>query len=296
MSKTQFLRDIEVIEFGSWVANRLDCEGSLPHEYNDRKHKVNWRCDSLYSAFEAYFWPFSCKSLNLRGKTFSESKRVLDELQGRLRNAVAVDASVTAASACIEILEWGGVTGGNARWISENAHRIGRILSDDSKLLTQPEPTPETLENLHRFNSGFAKIYSLLLEDVVIYDGRVGAALGALVRDWCLESDRGTVPITLCFPWGSPKEGKSPKAPKQRNPSTKELCFPKLKPGATHALWALRSSWLLGSVLTSRPNKFSLNSSPLRALEASLFMIGYDLWPKANRSITDSPHHDAPDP
>ena len=34
-------------------------------------------------------------------------------------------------------------------------------------------------------NAGFVKIYSLLCDDCVIYDGRVGAALGLLTRQFC---------------------------------------------------------------------------------------------------------------
>ena len=33
-------------------------------------------------------------------------------------------------------------------------------------------------------NAGFVKIYSVLLDSCVIYDGRVGAALGLLVRQF----------------------------------------------------------------------------------------------------------------
>ena len=38
-------------------------------------------------------------------------------------------------------------------------------------------------------NAGFEKIYSVLLDGCVIYDGRVGAALGLLARQFCEASE-----------------------------------------------------------------------------------------------------------
>ena len=38
-------------------------------------------------------------------------------------------------------------------------------------------------------NSGFTKIYSLYIDDFIIYDSRVGAALGFLVRCYCEEKE-----------------------------------------------------------------------------------------------------------
>ena len=35
-------------------------------------------------------------------------------------------------------------------------------------------------------NSGWTKVYALMLDDFPIYDGRVGAAMGYLVRRYCM--------------------------------------------------------------------------------------------------------------
>ncbi len=71
--------------------------------------------------------------------------------------------------------------------------------------------------------------------------------------------------------------------PKCRNPSRGPLEFPSLASGPFHAAWNLKASWLLEEALraagtASQFNNASLNGGDaLRALEAALFMIDYDL-------------------
>ena len=51
-------------------------------------------------------------------------------------------------------------------------------------------------------NSGFTKIYSLYINDFIIYDSRVGAALCYLVKLYCIEQKQGGVPSLLKFAYG----------------------------------------------------------------------------------------------
>ena len=137
MTANQYLDNDEVIEFISWLGPRLDQEGALMHAYVTRKGTPRrWNCNSLYSAFEAYQWQFSCKSLNRGGSTFGDSAGVLADLQGRLRKAVDAGANGLAANACVGILEWGGLTNKNAEWVQSRAATIGNILRTDHRLLT----------------------------------------------------------------------------------------------------------------------------------------------------------------
>ncbi|MNP30580.1 hypothetical protein D3C76_1236580 [compost metagenome] len=60
--------------------------------------------------------------------------------------------------------------------------------------------------------------------------------------------------------------------------------FPPLQGGTLHAQWNIRASQILAAVLAHDNAKHSgfnkddgSGSSPLRRLEAALFMIGYDL-------------------
>jgi len=53
-----------------------------------------------------------------------------------------------------------------------------------------------------RMNAGFTKIHALMLDDFVIYDSRVGAALGLLVRNFLTEKDIAYLPEVLHFAYG----------------------------------------------------------------------------------------------
>jgi hypothetical protein len=278
MNKIDFLSNAHVAGFRMWLAQRLDKSGSFVHSYDNRQKSVLWECDCLYSAFENYQWPFSCGSLGFQGRTFDESRIVLDILQRRLRIAFEQQHLFNTATACIGILEWGGVIAKNRSWIEGNRDRLFQILENDMCLLTDPSPTLEKFKSLFRFNAGFVKIYSLLLDGFIIYDGRVGAALGRLVRDYCLDANLMRVPELLRFPWSPPKEAKNMSSPKNRNPSSDGYKFPKLNNQKDyHALWTIYASWLLKDTLSNYLSRFSMCPSPLRALEAALFMIGYDL-------------------
>jgi hypothetical protein len=125
------------------------------------------------------------------------------------------------------------------------------------------------------------KIYSLLLDNFVIYDTRVAAALAWAVRKYCQANAVGAVPPCLDFPVGCAKEGANidPLQRKNRNPSSGSLQFQSLASGRVHARWNMRASWLLTDVLDRCPNDhaFRALNDPLRALESALFMIGYDI-------------------
>jgi hypothetical protein len=119
------------------------------------------------------------------------------------------------------------------------------------------------------------KIYSLLVDDFIIYDSRVGAALGLLVVRYCQAQNLSTIPPLLRFPW-APANETNTVAPKNRNPSIGNLCIGQIRRAEEHVRWNLRASWLLRE-LVGKSQQFSEQGNSLRALEAALFMIGYDL-------------------
>jgi hypothetical protein len=130
-------------------------------------------------------------------------------------------------------------------------------------------------------NSGFTKIYSLYIDDFIIYDGRVGAALGLLVRMFCEDSKFKAVPVELAFAWGKGKESiYQNSCENRRNPSKESYRFPELLNNSKrHIENNIRANWLLREIIDKTKSKFSNldNSIQMRALEAALFMIGYDV-------------------
>ena len=92
----------------------------------------------------------------------------------------------------------------------------------------------------------------------VIYDGRVGAALGLLTRQFCEATGHTEGPSALEFAFGTPKEARNTKNTKVRDPSHGPLRFPRLGPDARfQTVQAMRANWFLGRALNRNPNAFS---------------------------------------
>ena len=131
-----------------------------------------------------------------------------------------------------------------------------------------------------RMNAGWTKYYALASNNHVIYDGRVGAALGFLVRRYLeslpQESRPGKTPPELAFPWAAGQGNKN-----LRNPSSSEFSFSPLRhTGQGSADWAtanVKANWILLEASKLAGTDWCDFEQGLRRLEAALFMIGYDL-------------------
>jgi len=169
--------------------------------------------------------------------------------------------------------------------------RSEKILADynyqDKKTWLKKSHWSET-KSAFRMNAGYTKIYSLLYDDFLIYDGRVAASIGKLVTRYCIENRIATVPDELSFPYMDAKESakKNDSARKNRNPSIENFLFHKLNSNANHAMWNLHANWILreaiiGSAIFNwkygEENESVTNADALRVLESALFMVGYDL-------------------
>ena len=123
-----------------------------------------------------------------------------------------------------------------------------------------------------KMNAGFTKIYALLCDSFVIYDGRVGAALGLIEKKFYNDENIPQSEI-LSFRFGKTK---NPKV--NRNPSDETYEFKALhSSNPIHTTNNIKANWILDKAISSLPNTISFGSckAPLRALEAALFMIGY---------------------
>ena len=124
------------------------------------------------------------------------------------------------------------------------------------------------LSDVRRMNSGFSKIYSLLVEGFPIYDSRVACALASLVRLFCEKTERREVPAQLAF--GIPPS----RAQESRNPSSKRLTFPRIWSPRRYARSNIMAAWLLDA-LSAQPPFSDLGHERQRALQSAMFMIGY---------------------
>lgn len=128
-------------------------------------------------------------------------------------------------------------------------------------------------------NSAMTKVYAAVDPDhLIIYDGRVGAALGLLARDYLYEGKvSGDVPDELAFGWGASRLRLAEGVKSERDPGDGRYRFPRLF-GSTrdrrHAQMMRDASLLLRRVVSN----FDRNGGPaLGELERALFMVGYDV-------------------
>lgn len=143
---------------------------------------------------------------------------------------------------------------------------------------------PNAVDSLKRFdgkdllmNSAMTKVYAAAdPEQIIIYDGRVGAALGLLVRHWLTSRKQVQVPAELAFRWGPHATSTS-----SRNPSVGPLKFQSLYTASTQQsnsveYWAKLvrdSNRLLRRVVQILQEQGV--AVRLLDLERALFMIGY---------------------
>ena len=278
-TRDSFLTNPDVVELSKWIASRFGHASGWMHTYVDRKTGDQWSCCGLADASRQYSW---------RGKSWRETMVGLDRLRHDLRDGVDRGNAHDVVAVCEQVLRWGGVSARNVPYLRSRRHVIVAQLQHLRAVLAENR-TPSRSETFFdpddpatecRMNAGFAKIYSLLCDYCLMYDGRVGAALGLLVRQFCEETGRSVVPHSLAFAFGSAREGSNPKNPKVRNPSRGSLRFPKLRQDSRfHTKQVMRANWLLRRTLEENPRTFSEGEDGFHELAAGLFMVGYDLGP-----------------
>ena len=283
MKKNRYLDISLVDEFIKWFVSDAQI---LPHNYFNRDLRRHCGFESLSDSLEKYYWPFNsfydCKGsrhISISGH-LKESAHTLNCLQLHLRSSVYTDF-VEYKESAKALMAWGGTTNRNNDWFDDNnnlkvVHQTIAVLKeqDDDLLLLQ------SIKNL-RFNAGLTKLYALILDDFIIYDSRVAAALSWYVLKFTETKKLAVIPPELKFAC-MPARGKQ-----VRNPHANKLGFPGMyNNSAKHLHWNIRANWILSKSTQLMKESLSLRDSsffkqsdinPIRAIEAALFMWGYDL-------------------
>lgn len=269
------------------------------HSYSHAKPRYEWSCSSLLDAAANYRFPIvsSAEHPPLMRYAGQDSLRAnadcLARLKADLCNAFDAGDSGAAELAARAIQVWGG-TRGNIKTIQElnrdggfvaYLERCALSFGSGRRFNSSAFSSPTVL----RSNAGFTKIYSLLFEDFAIYDSRVAAALGMLIVRYCAHERLEQVPASLALVWMSGRTPRDPSTGALRNPSAESFTFARCR-GAPDRIshMHIRSNVLANSLLSdalpgSEFNQAVLDDpirfpvTPMRALEAALFMIGYDL-------------------
>ena len=264
MNKSDFLKNSIVLEFINWIEPKLSEGTNFKHSYVLNKTKINWECTNLYNAYLNYSW---------NDVDFNKNSFTLSKLKDSINHGISEGNQLQTKQACIDILTWGHVTQHNKQWIDIQSDIVG-YLKNVSLALNNNTFNTNSLNSTIRLNAGFTKIYSLIIDDFIIYDSRVSAAICLLIKRFLLETNRLEVPDILKFHFETGKMG----AP--RNPNENKYLFPRIyNSNANHQISNIKANWLLKGILDNTSSKFNVLAvdSQMRALESSLFMIGYKI-------------------
>ncbi len=305
MDQNSYLKSEHVIGFTNFIAGLIRRRGDLNHQYTI-KHRIwlkylgdrigrdhKFEIHTFKDALESYFWVVNDKVSgeeedsdeqeaqtvelepegNLSKKDFESNHEALRSLANLLNMALREKSEEKTFIAATRVLEWGQVYRGSIQWLISkyDQGKLVHSINDAVDVLTC-DNAKDCLKRFDhrdlRMDSGTTKIFSLASGGrSIIYDDRVGAALGLLVIRYLnsipTERRPTSVPEELRF-MRSDKKG--------RNPSNELYRFPRRGkyPSQVHALSNLRANWIIHSLA----EEFSGEWDP-RKLEAALFMIGY---------------------
>jgi len=271
MNRSTYRNQLHVRSFIAWAAPIVRGERPLSHRWHSAKFG-GWSCKSIFDAYCCFDWRYSVRlpgdSHKISGCSFDENANVLSRLQHILRDSAATGDTDSFLEAAIAVVQWGGVYRNTGRLRDLGQGALSQFCVA-SKQLDPTSADTEDLSEVQDMNSGFSKIYSLLVDGLPIYDSRVACALASLVRSYCQERGLRKVPPELAV--GIP----SNRAIASRDPSVGSIQFPKLRWGEKrkYAVSNLKAAWLLEPLAAE--GRFGELPSGLLALQSALFMIGY---------------------
>jgi hypothetical protein len=172
------------------------------------------------------------------------------------------------------IMHWGGVDNKHRQkrtfeWIGRNADEISAKLSNAVDLIKDERASLDSFDGINLImNSTMTKIVSLAdpEQKLVIYDGRVGGALGFFVARFTEEREIHQYDVADQLLFAVDREAK-------RTPETNRIHFPALfgkardRCHASMVRWASQLIWQVAKECQASP----------REIEAALFMWGYNV-------------------
>ncbi len=280
MKKNEYLENENVLGFIKWIIPRISGDIKFSHQYTNQRSNTEWSCDSIYNAFENYNWRFSCKIPKqgiITGSTFGESEEALKIIENGMRLSILNEDAEKLLIYSKAVLEWGGVLRSNYIKLEEMGKEIIPIFQNAiHKLNPEAVNTDDDFSDII-MNSGFTKLYSLIIDNFIIYDSRVGAALGLLIKEYLTEMNIKEIPKVLNFAFGNARPNNTDSGNlNRRNPGNEIYRFPVLANNPRrHTINNIYANWLVKEL--SQKSKFKDENNSIRKLESALFMIGYSV-------------------
>lgn len=225
-------------------------------------HFASWLADKwtfLSDTLSQYEW---------NKKDFNKTEEELNNLSDSLKNAFNKRDEEKLKESSINILEWGGVLNKNQDWVKGNSMLdLLENVTERWNELNNGDNVDKIKDGI-RSNAGFTKIYALLLNDFIIYDSRVAAALAYYINEYYTSQNQ---PISEYLKFDLPVGRETENTKGRRFVSTDFKTF--TRDYKRHLRSNVISSWLAQSVI----QKIGDKNITVRHLEAALFMIGYDI-------------------
>jgi hypothetical protein len=266
-------------EFCQFLAH--EWEGNRQHSYAvpsrgksrgwSRTVNHKWSAVGLADAVSKYAWS---------GKNFAESKAELDRFAADLQSAIQRNSNTDVCEILRAIMHWAGVDNKHRQkrtfeWIEQNADEISAKLSNVVDQIKDERASLDSFDGVNLImNSTMAKIVSLAdpEQKLVVYDGRLGGALGFFVARFTEEREIHQYDVADQLLFAVDREAK-------RTPDTNRIHFPALfgktrdRCHASMVRWASQLIWQVAQECQASP----------REIEAALFMWGYN--------VADEPEH-----
>ncbi len=290
MNRHTFIENSNVISFVEWMGAQLL---SLPISLDIQSSKfvpggISLDVQGIEAVTANYKWRASGMQLG----DWEETSAHCESMSKAIQEAVATNDTSRSLDAAWAIIEWGG---GNRK---KGAYPILSGLGD--ALVSYLRQTRDAFRldtgntagvapPVIAMNAMLTKVHAFLATDgLPIYDSRVAVAMATLVEAWrraTIASDQlasVSIPPELMFPSLAARN-------KQRERVTLRYADAVLPMHLysynerNAAIWSatkLRLGWLMEALLLAQPSIFkSAGRMPerMRALEAALFMIGYDV-------------------
>ena len=268
----------QVLEFCRFLAHEWG--GNRRHSYDvpsrgklsawSRAVNGKWSAVGLADAVSKY----ACS-----GKDFLENKAELDRLAADLQSAIRQNSSRDVCAILRAIMHWGGVDNKHRQrrtfeWIERNGDEISAKLSYAVDLIKDERASLESFDGVNLImNSTMTKVVSLADPEqrLVIYDGRIGGALGFFVAKFAEEREIRQHDLADQLLFALDRETK-------RTPGTKRIHFPVLFGSARDRCHALMVRWASQLICLVAEE---CQASP-REIEAALFMWGYNVGEKSD--------------
>ena len=285
------------IAFGRWLGAKLP---SLNVDIQISKSKyvisgMKKRYLGIEAITHAYVWKsrwFKFDELPVDSSDWASTKKSLARLTVWLKEATCeINGSEKhALEACLAVVAWGGgkPTAANGapsflRGLAETGE-LRTYLRAAAKSLSLSSPSSMNTE-VRAMNSMLTKVHALIADDgLPIYDTRVAAAAACLAEIYRVEMlTSSRLPAQLHFPavgWSKIDGRRRVGRMSQEAPDPGVLLYGGKSTTPRWCAAKLRLGRVLTTTVVANPALFAEEGSPsarIRAIEAGLFMIGYDV-------------------